>query len=89
MLTLNDGQGGIATQQVAITITGANDAPLIVGHITSGEVAEDAVASATGTVTFADLDLSDSHGISVMPASAGYLGTFSAALSDASGRFFV
>ena len=81
-LTLDDGQGGIATQQVTITITVANDATAMSAAIASGAVSEDAVSSASGDVDFADLDLTDTHGVSVTAAAMGYLGTFTAALSD-------
>src|SRR5262249_13824973 len=67
---------------VTITITGSNDAPVITAH-TDGSVTEQAntrgsaiADTAAGTVSFTDLDLTDSHTASVMPQGAGYLGSF-------------
>jgi VCBS repeat-containing protein len=81
-LTLDDGHGGTATQQVTITLTGSNDAPTITAGTTSGVLEEDTVEPAAGTVDFADLDLSDSHGLSVTPAAPGYVGTLNAAVDN-------
>ncbi|MGJ8682673.1 VCBS domain-containing protein, partial [Paraglaciecola sp.] len=83
---LSDGESGTATTDVVITITGTNDAPTVVAMSTDDtaaitEVAEDAMDAAegdtltdTGTITFADLDLSDEHTASVTAAPAGALG---------------
>ena len=58
-ITVDDGQGGTATQDVTVTLTGSDDVPVItivdiVGAITDGVKLTDA-----GSITFADLDLTD------------------------------
>lgn len=59
-LSVNDQEGGIATQDVTITITGANDSVSINGGNVIGNITEgDSNLSSTGTVTFTDIDLSD------------------------------
>ena len=78
---------------LVITITGTNDAPVITPVVVAGSVAEladhaseesTAIHAASGSLNFVDVDLNDSHAISVVPAAAGYLGTFSTSLSNAS-----
>src|SRR5204862_384517 len=64
-VTINDGHGATATQDVTITITGTNDAPVITSAPQSGAVQEDVTLTATGTVTSSDVD----HG-----ATASYSG---------------
>lgn len=68
-LTLSDGNGGVITKQVDVTITGTNDAPTIsVGTQAVGALAEDAAATLTaaGTIAFDDVDLSDAHTVNVV-----------------------
>ena len=68
---VDDGQGGLATQTVSIDIVGTNDAPVITSGAQSGNVSEGddgSNQSATGQVTFTDIDLSDSHSLSVSVA---------------------
>jgi VCBS repeat-containing protein len=90
-LTIDDGHGGVATQLVTITLTGANDAPVIAGAAAAAAVSEIAdhapgegtqVHSTGDSFNFTDLDLSDTHSVSVTPGDAGYLGTLSAAVGD-------
>src|SRR5207247_1252984 len=73
-VTINDGHAdGIATQRVTITITGTNDAPVITSAAQSGAVSEGgdgASQSATGQVTFSDVDASDTHIFSLSSAAA-------------------
>ncbi len=74
---VDDGHGGVATQPVTITVTGTNDTPFItsgeqIGAITerfnesqpnpTGSATPD---TATGAVTFTDVDLSDAHTVSI------------------------
>jgi VCBS repeat-containing protein len=60
---VDDGHGGVITQPFTVTITGSNDAPTIA--VTSGALAElpeannSTIDHAGGTVTFADVDLTD------------------------------
>src|SRR5207247_1550933 len=73
-VTINDGHAdGIATQRVTITITGTNDAPVITSAAQSGAVSEGddgASKSASGQVTFSDVDASDTHIFSLSSAAA-------------------
>ncbi|HYC44155.1 MAG TPA: VCBS domain-containing protein [Burkholderiales bacterium] len=86
-VTIDDGHGSSAAQDVVITIAGTNDAPLIRTGPQSGaatEVADNApgenatLHSAAGVMTFTDLDTLDVHGASVAPqdGGAGYRGAF-------------
>src|SRR5207237_496483 len=82
-VTLADGHGGSASQTVTISITGSNDAPVISGH-SDGAVSELAASAgsstldtASGSVSFTDLDLTDTHSATVAAPPSGYLGTFS------------
>uniref|UniRef100_UPI00048148A7 beta strand repeat-containing protein n=1 Tax=Mesorhizobium sp. WSM3224 TaxID=1040986 RepID=UPI00048148A7 len=63
-VTLDDQHGGVVTRDVVVTITGTNDNPTMTATAT-GSVTEDTPAGATettsGTVSFADVDLTDSH----------------------------
>jgi VCBS repeat-containing protein len=86
VVTVDDGHGGTVSQTVTVTIAGSNDAPTITSAAQAGSVSEIADGApgegqtelaATGAVTFADVDLIDTHGASVVPQGNGYLGTFS------------
>jgi VCBS repeat-containing protein len=70
-----------ATQTVTVTVTGANDAPVITSGPETGSVAEranmigsSAADTATGTLNFNDVDLSDPHSVQVSIASADWSG---------------
>ena len=65
---VNDGHGGLASQNVVITVNGTEDIPVITSGAQSGSVSEIAdnaigenvtVHHQAGTVTFTDVDLSD------------------------------
>src|SRR5262249_14363074 len=70
-ITLNDGQGGTVSQDVSVTVVGVNDAPTVVAGSTTpnGAFSERANKTndtadkdqASGTIAFADPDLSDTH----------------------------
>jgi VCBS repeat-containing protein len=69
-VTIIDDHGASVTQTVTITITGTNDAPVLTADTSVHQAVEVAdttgapnsvVDVATGTLTFADLDLSDTH----------------------------
>ncbi|MDP2244381.1 VCBS domain-containing protein [Pseudomonas sp.] len=75
-VTIDDGQLGSVTQDITVTITGTNDAPTIVGIETNaaGSVTEradgaidenDGNLTDTGVITFADVDLTDTHSASI------------------------
>src|SRR6202030_1437988 len=81
-VTVDDGNGGTKSQDIAVTITGTNEAPVITAH-TDGAVTEDATTpnlTSTGTVSFTDVDLTDAHSVTATPVGTT-LGTLSAAVS--------
>src|SRR5262249_1881330 len=70
-----DGHGGAVAQSATITITGANDAPMITSAAQTGAVSEGddlpaASKTATGQVTFSDVDTSDAHSFSLSSAAS-------------------
>jgi VCBS repeat-containing protein len=69
---LDDHQGGVTTQDVAVTVTGTNDAPTYISgpqsaHFTEGQAS---TLTAHGDLFFGDLDLSDTHTVSKSVVSA-------------------
>ncbi len=80
--TVTDSDGDVQTATVTVTITGSNDAPTLTAAVSSGSVVEDGSVTASGTIDFADADLSDSHTVSSSAEGAGYLGTFTATITD-------
>jgi VCBS repeat-containing protein len=94
-VTINDGQGGTATQLVTVTLTGGDHAPAIaIGPTDSAQAAISFVGAtgatqaapppppqqATGTLSFSDVDVGDTHSVSVSPAN-GALGTLTAVVT--------
>ena len=84
--TIEDEHGATASSTVSITVTGANDPPLIISADDSGSVTELADGdpnenafshSDSGVVAFEDADVTDTHSASFVPQAGGYLGTFS------------
>jgi VCBS repeat-containing protein len=69
---LNDNSGGVTTQDVAVTVTGTNDAPDFLTGPQSANFTENQAAtlSAHRDLFFADVDLSDTHTVSTTVASA-------------------
>ncbi len=63
------------TQDVTVTITGTNDAPVI-GGATSGDVTEDVTLNASGTLTITDPD-ADESGFLAQTDTSGSHGSFS------------
>ena len=70
--TVDDGHGGVVTKPLTITVTGSNDAI----EVTSGEQTaaiveiagahgSDQADTASGSITFADADLTDTHEVTV------------------------
>jgi VCBS repeat-containing protein len=83
-VTVDDGHGGTALQVVTVTITGTNDVPVITstvaaaaGSVTelAGVTGSLAADTATGTLTFKDVDLTDTHTASAVAQAASYLGS--------------
>lgn len=88
-VTVSDGHGGTNTQNVTISIAGTNDVPTITSAAQAGTVTEDANTTpsttdsqtATGTVSFSDVDLIDTHAATFTAAAGNttHLGTFALA----------
>ncbi|WP_347951913.1 VCBS domain-containing protein [Bradyrhizobium sp. SSUT77] len=79
-VTIDDGHGGTVIQPVTVTVTGTNDQPTIVpgattatGSITeaAGTTGSTASDTASGTIAFADVDLSDTHTVSITGVTVG------------------
>ena len=78
VVTLADNHGGSTTQTVLVTITGTNDAPVIAtGTTATGAITERAnltgstlADTASGTIKFTDVDLSDTHTASITGVTA-------------------
>jgi VCBS repeat-containing protein len=71
-ISLSDGHGGTTSQDVSVTVFGVNDAPTITGAVATGSFSELANKTqdtadrdqASGTIAFADPDLTDTHTLS-------------------------
>jgi VCBS repeat-containing protein len=95
--TISDEHGATSSATVSLTVTGANDAPVIlvgqsvvtgaVTELVDQDPAENAFTHiASGSIAFADPDLSDTHSASFAPQGAGYLGTFALGPVDQNGN---
>ncbi len=71
---VSDGQGGITTQAVVVTVNGTNDAASIAGSAI-GSVTEDGQLTANGVLTVADVDNGQNHFQAPSSLTATY-GTF-------------
>src|SRR5262249_11376746 len=76
-VTVEDGQGGTATQTIPVTITDTNEAPQITAH-TDVPASEHAAFTAgnlntSGSLSFTDVDTADTHTASFEAQDAGYL----------------
>src|SRR5205823_1443646 len=60
-VTLSDGHGGTVTQDVTVTVTGTNDAPVVNAIATTPLTEQTDTSALKGTigVTFTDVDLTD------------------------------
>ncbi|MEQ9696146.1 VCBS domain-containing protein, partial [Shimia sp. SDUM112013] len=75
--------GETVTQTVTITVSGAEDAPVITGTST-GSVSEDGVLAATGALVATDVDVADAPFFIAQPGTAGTYGSFNV---DAGGNW--
>ncbi|HJR30817.1 MAG TPA: VCBS domain-containing protein, partial [Pseudomonas sp.] len=87
VVTISDGHGSSTTQNVTITITGTNDQVQITSGVQAGDAKEDSGDyAASGNITFTDVDLIDTHSVTVTPGALGYLGSFTTdSLNDSTG----
>ena len=67
-VTLGD---GVTTQDIVITIHGTNDIASVVGSTVGGNVSEDAVLIASGTLVINDVDTSDNPSFPDLGPTAG------------------
>ena len=77
---VDDGHGGVISQNFTVTVTGTNDTPTIATtsnafHELSNAIQPNPIGSATpdtvsGTISFTDVDLSDTHTVTVTGVSA-------------------
>ena len=86
-----DHNGGLATQVVTIDIIGTNDAPVITsvaqfGAVSEGDGHPAADMTATGQVTFTDVDTTDTHTLSVL-TDAAHKAAYGTASVDADGTW--
>ena len=70
--TVDDGHGGVVTKPITVTVTGSNDTPDITSEAQAATIAEraDTHGSATpdtasGAITFSDVDLTDTHEVTI------------------------
>lgn len=93
-LVIDDGSGGTTTITSDLTIEGLNDGISItsgpqaatVTEIADGAPGEgSATLNAAGSIDFTDVDLNDTHTVSVVPGASGYLGAFAILLADSTG----
>ncbi|WP_306577633.1 VCBS domain-containing protein [Bradyrhizobium sp. SRS-191] len=81
-VTVSDGHGGTVSRDVSVTIAGTNDAPVITAAQTTGAMTEDSAVDAhgqlhaSGVIGFADVDLTDTHSVSVALVSSSNAGGF-------------
>src|SRR5260221_523413 len=84
-VTVADNHGGTAVQVVTVTLTGPNEVPVISstvaaapGSVTelAGVTGSTAADLAAGTLTFTDVDLTDTHTATAAAQGTGYLGSF-------------
>ena len=75
-ITVNDGNGGTASEDVTVTITGSNDVPTLTATAVTGAITEGSTLSDSGSIAFADLDLTDT------PTATEATSSVSAVLAD-------
>ncbi|WP_085899332.1 VCBS domain-containing protein [Kiloniella majae] len=81
-VVIDDGNGGVATEQVTINLTGSNDGPIITSATEQGEVIEldagqdDEILRSEGLIIFEDVDLIDTHSVRFEANGERYLGEF-------------
>ncbi|SEI16964.1 T1SS-143 domain-containing protein/type I secretion C-terminal target domain (VC_A0849 subclass) [Rhizobium tibeticum] len=76
-IKVDDGHGSSTVRDVTVTLVGTNDKPIFEFVTDTGSVVEDTSPTATGTIAFSDVDLIDTHIVSVTPPAGALLGTFS------------
>ncbi|MFV0322484.1 MAG: VCBS domain-containing protein [Alphaproteobacteria bacterium] len=73
-IIVTDEHGAQTTSTLTITITGTNDTPIVdAGAVSAGAVKEDETLTATGNLSFSDVDADDNLSYAVSTASYGNL----------------
>jgi len=91
--TVTDGDGDTVTKDIAVTVTGSNDDAVIFVRADTSDakaatITEDsgpaahATETASGTLSFNDVDVTDKHVVSGVTASEGALGSLTAWVSQ-------
>jgi VCBS repeat-containing protein len=75
-IRVNDGNGSTIAQDVTININNSNDTPVITVVDVTGDITEGSVLTDNGSITFADLDLTD------LPTATEATNTVTATLAD-------
>jgi VCBS repeat-containing protein len=75
--TVDDGHGGVVTKPIDITVTGSNDAVAITSQPQTATIWEQAEThgsqtpdTASGAITFSDVDLTDTHTVGITGVTA-------------------
>jgi VCBS repeat-containing protein len=86
-VTVDDGHGSTAKQVVNVTLTGANDAPVLQAPVAADPVLTNDSLTVTDTLAFNDLDLADTHSVTFTPQGSGYIGNFTPVITtDSNGH---
>ncbi len=83
-VTVADDGGKTSTQDVTVTITGTNDAPILSAQNTTGSVTDDITnptLTDSGNISFTDVDLTDNHTVHV-ETNPSNLGTLNAVVTE-------
>ncbi len=84
-ITVTDANGKTDVQDITITIEGTNDSVILSSSDVTGLVTETSTINNlidTGVITFNDVDLTDTHTVSVSNVSDDSLGTLTATVSE-------
>jgi len=85
-VAIDDGDGGVASQNFVVTVTGTNDDPVVATADVTSAVTEQVTPAGnltdSGTIALTDVDLTDTHHIGpTITASAGALGSLAASVN--------
>src|SRR6185437_3019311 len=84
---VDDGHGGVAQQQVDVTLIGSNDAPVLQAPVAANPVLANDSLTVTDALAFTDLDLTDTHTVTFTPQGGDYVGDFTPVITtDADGH---
>ncbi len=85
---VSDGNGGLVTQEVTITITGSNDAPIISALSNVKDKMSNVETQAEGSIVVDDLDINDDHVFTLSDGTdTSVAGTSDASLAGDYGTF--